>query len=129
MWKEFFDSLARLRETKEPFVVATVVKVSGSTYRRPGARVLITKDGDTTGLISGGCFESDLVERARRVMEGGKPLTVSFDTTSPDDLIFGLGLGCTGIAHILFEPFQASQDHLNFISECVQNRRAGVLTT
>ncbi|HJZ10560.1 MAG TPA: XdhC family protein, partial [Acidobacteriota bacterium] len=55
MWKEFFTKLDELRNSSEPFVVGTVVKVSGSTYRRPGARVLIAADGSATGLISGGC--------------------------------------------------------------------------
>ena len=89
MWKEFFEGLARLKESGKPFVIATVVKVSGSTYRRPGARALIAKDGVSTGLISGGCFESDLIERAKRVMETRQPVLVTFDTTSPDDLVFG----------------------------------------
>jgi len=131
MWKDFFERLALLRKTGESFVAATVVKVSGSTYRRPGARVLITKDGSTTGLISGGCFESDLIEKARKAIENGKKITVTFDTTSPDDLLFGLGLGCTGVAQILLEPFQtlSGQEHLDFIAECIRNRRKGIMAT
>ncbi len=131
MWNEFLKRLAELRKSGEPFAVATVVKVSGSTYRRPGARVLMTADGSATGLISGGCFESDLIERARKVIETGRALTVTFDTTSPDDLIFGLGLGCTGVAQILLEPLKglSGQDHLNFIHQCVTEGRAGVLAT
>jgi xanthine dehydrogenase accessory factor len=131
MWKEFFEKLQQLRATNELFVVGTVVKVSGSTYRRPGARVLITKDGSATGLISGGCFESDLLERAKQVMKTQTPLTVSFDTTSPDDVLFGLGLGCTGVAHILLEPFQGTenQKHLDFISECVQKGKSGAVVS
>lgn len=131
MRNEFFEKLIELRKTGEPFVVATVVKVSGSTYRRPGARVLITKDGTVTGLISGGCFESALMERAKRVMESGQTMTVTFDTTASDDLIFGLGLGCTGVAQILLEPFQGSsgQQHLDFIRECISGEQPGVLAT
>ena len=131
MWKEFFTKLDELRNSSEPFVVGTVVKVSGSTYRRPGARVLITADGSATGLISGGCFESDLMEKAKRVAQTRRPVTLTFDTTSPDDLIFGLGLGCTGVAQILLEPFQADkgQQHLDFIRECISQERAGVLVT
>lgn len=131
MWRDFFKKLEDLRSSNEPFAVGTVVDVSGSTYRRPGARVLITKDGTMSGLISGGCFESDLIDRAKQVLKNGQPATVSFDTTSPDDLIFGLGLGCTGIAHILIEPYRGftGQDHLNFIFESVQNRTPAVLST
>jgi xanthine dehydrogenase accessory factor len=131
MFKQFFRKLDELRKSGEPFVVGTVVKVSGSTYRRPGARVLITKDGAATGLISGGCFESDLMERAKEVMQSGEPVTVTFDTTSPDDLIFGLGLGCTGVAQILLERFQGSarQQHLDFIRECTNQERPGIVGT
>ena len=131
MWKDFFQKLNELRASNEPFAVGTVVKVSGSTYRRPGARVIITKDGASTGLISGGCFEGDLMERAKHVLKGREAVTVTFDTTSPDDLIFGLGLGCTGIAHILLEPFQgtAGQEHLNFIWDSVQHLRNAALAT
>jgi len=110
-------------------VVATVVKVSGSTYRRPGARVLITEDGVSTGLISGGCFEGELIERAKQAMQTREAVLVTFDTTSPDDLIFGLGLGCTGVAHILMEPFPATTHYLDFISNCVTERQPGVLVT
>ena len=113
-----------------PYVVATVVKVSGSTYRRPGARVLITGEGTQTGLISGGCFESELMERAIRAIETGKPATVTFDTTSADDLIFGLGLGCTGVAHILLEPYRGNQpNYLDFIAGCIQKRVSGLLVS
>ena len=129
MWKDFLDGLARLKESGKPFAVATVVKVSGSTYRRPGARVLITQEGVSTGLISGGCFESDLIERARQVIETQQSSLATFDTTSPDDLLFGLGLGCTGVAQILLEPFKNSGKYLEFLAHCVTNREPGVIAT
>jgi xanthine dehydrogenase accessory factor len=129
MWKDFFEGLARLKDSRKPFVVATVMKVSGSTYRRPGARVLITEDGVSTGLISGGCFEGELIERAQRVIKTHEPTLVTFDTTSPDDLIFGLGLGCTGVAHILMEPFPISTHYLDFISRSILQRQPGVIVT
>jgi xanthine/CO dehydrogenase XdhC/CoxF family maturation factor len=130
MWKEFFEKLTELRGTGKPFVVATVVKVSGSTYRRPGARVLITEDGINTGLISGGCFEGDLIEKAKRVLKSNQPSLATFDTTSPDDLLFGLGLGCSGVAQILLEPLDTSQsNYLDFLHRCVSGRKTGVLAT
>ncbi|MCI0414230.1 XdhC family protein [bacterium] len=131
MWKDFFEGLARLKESGKPFVVATVVKVSGSTYRRPGARVLITEEGATTGLISGGCFEGELIEKAKRVIQTKEAALATFDTTSPDDLLFGLGLGCTGVAQILLEPFDGSSQisHLDFIGQHVSQREEAVLAT
>jgi xanthine dehydrogenase accessory factor len=129
MWKDFFDGLNRLQPGGKPFVIATVMKVSGSTYRRPGARVIITEDGVSTGLISGGCFEGELIERAKKVLGTREPTLVTFDTTSPDDLIFGLGLGCTGVAQILMEPFPVSTHYLDFIRNCIAERQPGVIAT
>jgi xanthine/CO dehydrogenase XdhC/CoxF family maturation factor len=66
--------------------------------------MLITERGKTTGLISGGCFEQDLYEKAQAPLASGQPQMITYDTTSPDDIIWGLGLGCTGIVYLLLEP-------------------------
>jgi len=84
--------------------LATVVLVEGSSYRRAGARMLITEDGQLTGAISGGCLEGDALRKARLVMAQSKPMLVTYDTTDDDDAKFGVGLGCNGIIHILIEP-------------------------
>jgi xanthine dehydrogenase accessory factor len=84
--------------------LATVVYVEGSSYRRAGARMLITDDGELTGAISGGCLEGDALQKARLVMVQNKPMLVTYDTTDDDDAKFGVGLGCNGIIHILIEP-------------------------
>jgi xanthine/CO dehydrogenase XdhC/CoxF family maturation factor len=86
--------------------LATVVNVTGSTYRRPGAKMLFSSQGRLAGLINAACLESDLSERARKVIANGKPELISYDTTSPDDIVFGLGLGCNGTVEILMEPSQ-----------------------
>jgi len=84
--------------------LATVVLVEGSSYRRAGARMLITEDGQLTGAISGGCLEGDALRKARLAMVQSKPMLVTYDTTDDDDAKFGVGLGCNGIIHILIEP-------------------------
>lgn len=84
--------------------LATVVLVEGSSYRRAGARMLITEDGQLTGAISGGCLEGDALRKARLAMAQSKPMLVTYDTTDDDDAKFGVGLGCNGIIHILIEP-------------------------
>jgi xanthine dehydrogenase accessory factor len=84
--------------------LATVVHVEGSSYRRAGARMLVTEDGQLTGAISGGCLEGDALRKARLVMAQNKPMLVTYDTTDDDDAKFGVGLGCNGIIHILIEP-------------------------
>ncbi|UYZ64637.1 XdhC family protein [Hymenobacter weizhouensis] len=85
--------------------LASVVDVQGSAYRRPGARMLLTADGQLTGAISGGCLEGDARQRARRTIEQGRPAVVTYDSTDPDDdLQFGAALGCQGVVQILLEP-------------------------
>ena len=89
-------------------VVVTVVRTEGSTYRRAGARVVISEGGEATGAISGGCLERDLGERIRPWLDGMEPRLVTYDSTRPDDLVFGLGLGCRGVLELLVEPFDAA---------------------
>ncbi|MEI8088125.1 MAG: XdhC/CoxI family protein [Opitutaceae bacterium] len=85
-------------------VLATLVAVTGSSYRRPGARLLITAAGKRIGSISGGCLEEDIILRARAVATSGHPELVTYDTSSENDLVWGIGLGCHGIVHVLLEP-------------------------
>ena len=84
--------------------LATVVRVDGSSYRRPGARMLVTDDSKITGAISGGCLEGDALQKALFAMATGENKLISYDSTGEDDIQFGLHLGCNGIVHILFEP-------------------------
>jgi xanthine dehydrogenase accessory factor len=85
-------------------VLATLVTVEGSSYRRPGARMLVTGAGTRIGSISGGCLEEDLIERSGRVRSSGRPELVVYDTTTENDLVWGVGLGCHGVVQILLEP-------------------------
>jgi xanthine dehydrogenase accessory factor len=85
-------------------ILATVVATSGSTYRKPGARMLILADGSYLGLLSGGCLESDLVHHAREVSNSGVARAVEYDMRGPDDLLFGIGAGCEGAMRVLLEP-------------------------
>ena len=89
-------------------ILATVVRTQGSTYRRAGARVVVSEDGRVVGAISGGCLERDLAERIRPWLTSMQRLLVTYDSTRPDDLVFGLGLGCRGTLELLIEPFDAS---------------------
>ncbi|HMD72734.1 MAG TPA: XdhC family protein, partial [Steroidobacteraceae bacterium] len=84
----------------EPLVLATVLRTEASTYSKAGARVLIAADGHTSGMISGGCLESDLHERALRVLERNRSERAWFDTRESDDPIWGLGMGCEGAMDI-----------------------------
>ena len=87
----------------ESAVLATVVAVDGSTYRGAGARMVVRADGSTTGAVSGGCLEADIVARAAAVLAAGSPELAHYDTRS-DDGILGLGMGCQGVIDVRLEP-------------------------
>ena len=87
----------------EGAVLATVVGVDGSTYRGAGARMVVRADGSTTGAVSGGCLEADIVARAAEVLVAGRPELAHYDTRS-DDGVLGLGMGCQGVIDVQLEP-------------------------
>jgi xanthine/CO dehydrogenase XdhC/CoxF family maturation factor len=91
--------------------LATVVRVKGSSYRSPGARMLITDDGKWVGSISGGCLEGDALRKARQVMNDRLPLTVTYDTSEDSNQNLGIGLGCNGVIDVLIEPVHEEYDH------------------
>jgi xanthine/CO dehydrogenase XdhC/CoxF family maturation factor len=110
----------------EAFVLATVVGTAGSTYRKRGAQMLITAQAELRGLLSGGCLEVDLVERARRVLETGRSELASYDMRGEDDLLFGLGSGCEGAMEVLLQrvgPVEAWQP-LAHAHDCARAGRA-----
>ena len=116
-------------QQQQTAALATLVKVEGSAYRRPGARMLITSDGQQIGTISGGCLESDVKERSLDVLKTGIPTLVKYDTTSEEDMIWGLGLGCQGVAYILIERLNRDSDVLALIDKCISTRQTGALAT
>jgi xanthine/CO dehydrogenase XdhC/CoxF family maturation factor len=90
--------------------------------------MIIASDGNTTGLISGGCVDADLRERAQAVIDSGIPSLVTYDSTSPQDIVMGLGIGCNGVMNTLLEPL-AGADHLEFIASAVRDRTPAVVAT
>jgi xanthine dehydrogenase accessory factor len=118
---EFFRAA---RDRGEPLVLATVARTLGSTYRKAGAQMLLAGDGRAAGLLSGGCLETDLMERARSVL-AGSPVVADYDTRSSDDLIWGIGLGCEGAMTILLTRLDRANDYqpFAFVESC---RRRGV---
>jgi len=93
----------RAHRTDDALVLGTVVATSGSTYRKPGAMMLIAADSSYRGLISGGCLEADLAAQAREVFADGKTRNVCYDMSEGDDFAWGLGLGCDGIIHLMLQ--------------------------
>ncbi len=111
--------------------LATVVNVTGSTYRRPGARMLIAADGQTVGSVSGGCLERDVLNQAQRVLQSNTARVISYDSTSDDDIVWEFNLGCNGIVDVLIEPLphNGKRGLLAFLADCLEHRRAGIVAT
>ncbi len=99
----------RERAAGNALAVGLLVHTAGSTYRKPGALMLIAANGDYAGLLSGGCLEGDLRQHAMSVIDTGQPQLVTYDMRGADDLIWGLGLGCEGAMQILL--FRVGPDH------------------
>jgi xanthine dehydrogenase accessory factor len=104
----------------ERAALATVVCVEGSSYRRPGARMLVTESGETTSVLDAGCFERDVCERAAKVILMGEPVLVKYDTPTGD-----------GVVHILIEP--ATNERvaglMQLLAECAVSDISGAITT
>jgi xanthine dehydrogenase accessory factor len=107
--KNILAAYQKLHGSGQKAALATVVKVRGSSYRSPGARMLITDDGRWIGSISGGCLEGDALRKARQVMIDNLPMTVTYDTREESNQHLGIGLGCNGVIDVLIEPIQAEQ--------------------
>ncbi|MCW5605253.1 MAG: XdhC family protein [Burkholderiales bacterium] len=129
---EIVTAAEQARAAGKRAALATVVGIEGSAYRLPGARMLITDGRWTAGSISGGCLEDDVVLRAGQAIEKGEALLATYDTTSDDDIVFGVGLGCKGVITILIEPLQPERDgadFMGFAKSCLESRTAGTAAT
>ncbi|MEX2513201.1 MAG: XdhC/CoxI family protein [Cyclobacteriaceae bacterium] len=129
--KEIIKAFELSVKSDEQVALATVVHVEGSSYRRPGARMLVTENGHLTGAISGGCLEGDALRKAQMVIFQKKSMLVTYDTTDDDDAKFGVGLGCNGIIHVLIEPIDPNQEHhpIALLNQCLANREDKILVT
>ena len=111
--------------------LATVVHVEGSSYRMPGARMLVEDNGKITGAISGGCLEGDALRKAMHAISERQNKLVAYNSLHEDDVQFGVQLGCNGIVYILFEPVDPGQPHhpVALLEKCYGQRRDAVLVT
>ncbi len=101
---DVLQAIESLSAKGERMALATIVAVRGSTYRRPGARLLVPEEGAPIGNISGGCLEGDVADMARVVMSEGTARLAGWDLTADDDAVWGLGLGCNGAIEVFIEP-------------------------
>jgi xanthine/CO dehydrogenase XdhC/CoxF family maturation factor len=118
--KELVDIIRAWEHRRgESFALATLVRSRGSSYRRPGARMLICADGSTVGSLSGGCLEEEVAQRATEVIRTGTPALMEFDTRRR--------FGCNGSIDIFIEA--AREEFLAGLAECFRLRRRGVAVT
>ena len=111
--------------------LATVVHLDGSSYRRPGARMLVRDDGELTGAISGGCLEGDALRKAMLVLSQDQSKLVTYDTSDEEDAAIGLQLGCAGVIRVLFEPIDPQNPHnpVQLLKKATQKRQQAVIVT
>lgn len=112
--RNLLQSYADWSRDGRSLVLATVYETAGSTYSKAGAQMLITDDGRFRGMLSGGCLEGDLAERAKNVAETGKPQTVTYDLAANDSELWGLGVGCDGLMRIFLQPLSAESQYEPF---------------
>ena len=114
------------RERGEPLWIATVVDVHGSSYRRPGARMLFTAERWLAGSVSGGCLERDVVAKGPFRTRDGRARLVTYDGATDERS----GSGCDGVIDVLVERAGGDDDltdPINLAARCLQTERPGVL--
>jgi len=128
---EIVTSYHLARERGLKCALATVVKVEGSSYRQPGARMLVTEEGQLTGAISGGCLEGDALRKALLAINQQQNKLITYDTSNEDDVEFGVQLGCNGIVHILFEYIDeaAVNNPIQLLQQLEKERKDAVVVT
>jgi xanthine/CO dehydrogenase XdhC/CoxF family maturation factor len=123
--KELYTVIQQVKDLQKSglkFVLATVVRVEGSAYRRPGARMLIAEDGNWWGGISGGCLEGDILKKAQLALFSQAYKTITYDTREEDPFALGIGLGCQGVIEIHINPFQ---DQINALVNALEKHLGG----
>lgn len=112
--KLLFQTLKAWQLLGKKAVFVSVIALKGSSYRRPGVRMVINEDGNYVGAVSGGCVEKEIERQAQSVFRNGKSKIMTYDGT--------YRIGCEGIIHILIEPVFLSEELLNDFDSQLKNR-------
>lgn len=129
--REIINAYNKARINEKRLALATLVHLNGSSYRRPGARMIVDEEGQLTGAISGGCLEGDALRKAVFCIHTQRPKLVVYDTSDEEDATIGIQLGCSGIIQVLFEPIDEN-DPLNpieLLKKAIHKRQNTVLVT
>jgi xanthine dehydrogenase accessory factor len=126
---ELMAAISALEERRMPMALATIVAAEGSTYRRPGARLLVPAEGHAVGNLSGGCLERDVVRIGREVIASGQPRLERFDLGAEGEDVWGYGLGCNGVIEVYIEPTDGALQIAAALRAAWNERRASSLVT
>lgn len=129
--EDIINAYKKAQQANKKTALATVVHVEGSSYRRPGARILVTEDGELTGAISGGCLEGDALRKALLAITQQQNKLVTYDSMDEEDNNIGIQLGCNGIVHILFEPINPAKENnpITLLEKLLTQTNVSVLVT
>jgi xanthine/CO dehydrogenase XdhC/CoxF family maturation factor len=132
--KELQDIIKKYENTSTKNIksaLVTVVHLDGSSYRRPGARMLVNEDGKITGAISGGCLEGDALKKALFTISEQKNTLFTYDTSKEDDSEMGIHLGCEGLIQVLFESIDSTKadNPMLLLRQALAVRQKAVLVT
>jgi len=114
-FKLLLETAQDWQEQNHKIVLATVVDLVGSSYRRPGVRMLLNETGDAVGAVSGGCVEKEVHRQAKSVFLSGIPKMMQYDGR--------VRLGCEGILYVLLEPFEPQKGLLDLFRKAWQQRK------
>jgi xanthine/CO dehydrogenase XdhC/CoxF family maturation factor len=125
------EAADNLRQRKMSAALATLVEVRGAAFRRIGVRMLIDENGGTTGAVTAGCIESDIVEKAKDVLLTGTPAVIHYDTGSEKEILFGWGSGCDGVLTVLVEKLDLADNNglMAYLAVCTANREPAIIAT
>lgn len=112
--KKIVNAYQAAKEEGKTAVLATVVALEGSFYRRPGVRMLLTSDGKMVGAVSGGCVEKEIWRQSQQVFTKKSPILMTYDGR--------YRLGCEGILYILIEPFAPDDLFLDSFWDAIHKR-------
>ena len=126
---DVLEAVSDLKDQGRPMALATIVSVSGSTYRRPGARLLVPDEGASVGNLSGGCLEGEVEDVGRGVMASGESRLTLYDLTADDEVIWGWGLGCNGAIEVFVEPAERAAEIADTLRDAIENERAVAIAT
>lgn len=113
--KDIIEAYEKAREKGVKTVLASVVGLTGSSYRKPGVRMLILEDGSMIGAVSGGCVEKDILRQSETVFKNGISKMMTYDGR--------YRLGCEGILYILIEVFQPNETFINAFNKAIKKRQ------